>query len=66
MTEFPMTDPLDVLRAPTEPVAPDPAFAARLRARLERALLDPSEEPTMTGTLSTPPTITPGPRSSST
>ncbi len=33
-----MTDPLDVLREPDGPVAPDPAFAARLRARLERAL----------------------------
>jgi predicted enzyme related to lactoylglutathione lyase len=33
-----VTDPLDVLREPDGPVAPDPAFAARLRARLERAL----------------------------
>ncbi len=33
-----MTDPLDVLRDPGGPVTPDPAFAARLRARLERAL----------------------------
>ncbi len=33
-----MTDPLDALREPDGPVAPDPAFAARLRARLERAL----------------------------
>src|SRR5262249_2594100 len=33
-----MTDPLDVLRAPLTPADPDPAFAARLRARLERAL----------------------------
>src|SRR5262249_3282935 len=33
-----MTDPLDALRAPVPPAAPDPAFAARLRARLERAL----------------------------
>ncbi len=33
-----MTDPLDVLREPDGPVAPDPAFAARLRARIERAL----------------------------
>jgi uncharacterized protein len=33
-----MTDPLDALRAPVAPVDPDPAFAARLRARLERAL----------------------------
>jgi predicted enzyme related to lactoylglutathione lyase len=33
-----MTDPLDVLRVPVSPTEPDPAFAARLRARLERAL----------------------------
>ena len=33
-----MTDPLDALRAPITPADPDPAFAARLRARLERAL----------------------------
>jgi predicted enzyme related to lactoylglutathione lyase len=33
-----VTDPLDVLREPDGPIAPDPAFAARLRARVERAL----------------------------
>ena len=33
-----MTDPLGALRAPLTPADPDPAFAARLRARLERAL----------------------------
>lgn len=33
-----MTDPLDVLREPDGPAAPDPSFALRLRARLERAL----------------------------
>jgi uncharacterized protein len=33
-----MTDPFDVLRAPVTPADPDPFFAARLRARLERAL----------------------------
>ncbi|MFL6136394.1 MAG: VOC family protein [Frankiaceae bacterium] len=33
-----MTDPLDVLRLPVAPVDPDPAFAIRLRARIERAL----------------------------
>ncbi|MFL6130895.1 MAG: VOC family protein [Mycobacteriales bacterium] len=36
-----MTDPFDALRAPAEPVDPDPAFAAVLRARLERALTLP-------------------------
>jgi uncharacterized glyoxalase superfamily protein PhnB len=35
-----MTDPLDALRAGLEPVDPEPSFAARLRERLRRALLD--------------------------
>ncbi|MCW0213359.1 MAG: VOC family protein [Pseudonocardia sp.] len=34
-----MTDPLDALRDPVRPVDPDPAFAARLRERLERLVL---------------------------
>lgn len=33
-----MTDPFDALRSPIQPVDPDPAFAAGLRARVERAL----------------------------
>jgi uncharacterized glyoxalase superfamily protein PhnB len=66
-----MNDPLDALRAPVTPVDPDPAFAARLRERLRRALAGP-EEPTgseggeMTDTTSTneadlawPATLTP-------
>lgn len=36
-----MADPLEALRAPHEPVAPDPRFAARLRERLQRALALP-------------------------
>lgn len=36
-----MTDPLDALRTPVEPVEPDPTFAERLRERLRRAVLDP-------------------------
>jgi len=36
-----MTDPFDTLRIPVPPVDPDPAFAAELRARLERAVLAP-------------------------
>lgn len=36
-----MTDPFTRLRQPVEPVAPDPAFAARLRTRLARALAFP-------------------------
>jgi uncharacterized protein len=33
-----MTDPFQALRMPLTPAGPDPAFAARLRARLARAL----------------------------
>jgi predicted enzyme related to lactoylglutathione lyase len=36
-----VADPLDVLRTPDAPAAPDPDFAARLRARIERALTLP-------------------------
>ena len=36
-----MTDPFDTLRAPVEPVDPDPRFAAALRTRIERALTLP-------------------------
>jgi uncharacterized glyoxalase superfamily protein PhnB len=36
-----MADPLDVLATPVEPVRPSDAFAAGLRARLERALSAP-------------------------
>lgn len=36
-----MADPLDALRTPVTPVDPDPAFASRLRARLERSLALP-------------------------
>jgi uncharacterized glyoxalase superfamily protein PhnB len=43
-----MTDPLDALRAPITPADPDPGFARALRARLERALLDPREDPMTT------------------
>lgn len=65
-----MTDPLDALRHPIEPVDPDPGFAAALRAQLERALLEPtgavmsSETPTPSATrdpaeLAWPPALTP-------
>ncbi|MDF5758136.1 VOC family protein [Spongiactinospora sp. TRM90649] len=37
-----MTDPFEVLREPAGPVDPDPLFAERLRAALERAVLDPT------------------------
>lgn len=36
-----MTDPLDALRSPAEPVDPDPTFAELLRERLRRAVLEP-------------------------
>jgi uncharacterized glyoxalase superfamily protein PhnB len=41
-------DPFEALREPVVPVEPDPDFAARLRARLERALLAPEQGATMT------------------
>ncbi|TDC74186.1 VOC family protein, partial [Actinomadura sp. 7K507] len=44
-----MTDPLEALHAPVVPVEPDPSFAARLRDRLRRALLQPTGD-TMTTT----------------
>ena len=34
-----MVDPFDDLRLPDEPATPDPAFAARLRRRVEAELL---------------------------
>jgi predicted enzyme related to lactoylglutathione lyase len=42
MTQHDAVDPLAVLRADDLPVQPDPAFAARLRARLESALSLPA------------------------
>lgn len=50
-----MADPLESLRTPVTPVAPDPAFARRLRARIERAL-SPSGEPTVSTILTEPTT----------
>ena len=40
-TEVPVPDPLDALRMPIGPLAPDPRFAAQLRRRLELALVHP-------------------------
>jgi uncharacterized glyoxalase superfamily protein PhnB len=51
-----MADPLDTLRLPSTPVAPDPAFRDRLRARLEAELAPISlrpEETTVTDTQTT-------------
>lgn len=45
-----MTDPFDALRAHDAPLDPDPAFAARLRGRLERALALPRGVAPMTTT----------------
>ena len=39
-----MTDPFEALRAPVVPVTPDPTFAARLRERLTRAVLNQGED----------------------
>jgi uncharacterized protein len=47
-----MTDPFEALREPYVPVTPDPQFAARLRAQLERALLAPTGD-TMSTTTTT-------------
>jgi predicted enzyme related to lactoylglutathione lyase len=52
----PQTDPLDALRAPITPIAPDPAFAANLRNRLERAATTPThEEPPVSKEITTRP-----------
>jgi predicted enzyme related to lactoylglutathione lyase len=51
-----VTDPFDALRAPVEPVDPDPAFAAALRARIERALTLPRGVAVSTPTVEAPPT----------
>lgn len=59
-----MTDPLDALRVPAEPVDPDPIFAERLRAELRQAVLNPLGA-TMTETVEAtqdaawPPSLTP-------
>lgn len=50
-----MTDPFDALRAPAEPVAPDPAFAAALRARIGRALTLPRGVAMTTTSVEAPP-----------
>lgn len=52
-------DPWDALREPAHPVAPDPAFAARLRERLERLLLDPAPPTDRENAMSAPTTATP-------
>lgn len=45
-----MPDPFDALRAPSQPVEPDPLFAAELRDNLRRAVLNGAD---MTETLTT-------------
>jgi len=50
-----VADPLDVLRAPHTPVDPDPAFAVRLRARIERALTLPKGVTAVTTTTALDP-----------
>ncbi|WP_410664332.1 VOC family protein [Amycolatopsis sp. lyj-84] len=51
-----MPDPFDALRAPSQPVDPDPLFAAELRDNLRRAVLNGAE---MTETLAKPRSLTP-------
>jgi predicted enzyme related to lactoylglutathione lyase len=60
-----VADPLDILREPGGPVAPDPTFASRLRARLERALDLPRGVAVSTGTtdIRTDPAVAPAPPS---
>lgn len=54
-----MTDPLDALRLQDAPLDPDPAFTARLRTRLERALALPRGVAPMTATEVRTRTLTP-------
>lgn len=55
MPELP-TDPLDALRTPIIPMAPDPAFVARLRDRLVEAVFAPTtKEKPMSTDLTTRP-----------
>ena len=57
-----MTDPFDALREPVAPVTPDPAFAARLRERLTRAVLNRGDHMAVQPTRrqpAWPPTLTP-------
>ena len=51
-----MPDNLEALRLPQIPIAPDPAFASRLRARLERAL-GPSGGPAVSTIVTEPETV---------
>jgi uncharacterized glyoxalase superfamily protein PhnB len=53
-----MTDPFNALHLPVRPVDPDPDFAARLRARLADAILEP-ERGAMTSTETRLSTLTP-------
>jgi len=56
------SDPFTDLRAPIAPVDPDPAFARRLRARVERALALPRGVVPVTATVAEPATAPTGPR----
>jgi predicted enzyme related to lactoylglutathione lyase len=51
----PRIDPLEALRAPITPVAPDPAFAADLRDRLRAVLAPTAKEPLMNTDLTNRP-----------
>jgi predicted enzyme related to lactoylglutathione lyase len=55
-----VTDPFDGLRQPVTPADPDPAFAASLRARIERALALPRGVAMTTAITDTPRTAAEG------
>jgi predicted enzyme related to lactoylglutathione lyase len=56
-----MTDPFEQLREPVTPVDPDPVFARRLRARIERALALPRGVSPMTTTAAPEVAVAPRP-----
>lgn len=55
-----MPDPFDSMTLPLTPIDPDPVFAARLRARLGRVLVQTIGASTMTTTATTPSAVAPG------
>ncbi|MCO1574628.1 glyoxalase [Crossiella sp. SN42] len=54
-----MADPFDALHEPVRPLAPDPRFAAELRARLENAILEPDGGTMPTTQATVTSTVTP-------
>ncbi len=56
-----MTDPLDALRLPATPLAPNPAFATRLRQQITRALAEGTDRGGPMTTTENTATTAPGP-----